>query len=132
MSGCPVADIVSQSQGFWAIRLFGLSKLGHCVTRLSCIAEGAAGIPPGPVPPLVIMLLIDRFWTVTLGGEAVSSAAAGGRLGVMTGADSGTDPGTGFGVAAGCGAVVHHRAARVCRAGRPGAAGAGGALLLRR
>jgi hypothetical protein len=44
---CPVADKVSQSQGFWAIRLFGLSKLGHCVTRLSCIAEGAAGISPG-------------------------------------------------------------------------------------
>jgi hypothetical protein len=22
------------------MRLFGLNKLGHCVTRLSCIAEG--------------------------------------------------------------------------------------------
>ena len=40
--------------------MFGLSKLGHCVARLSGIAEGAEGIPPGLVP-LVIMLLIDRF-----------------------------------------------------------------------
>src|SRR5690348_10110761 len=52
---CPVADKVSQPQRFWAIRLFDLSKLGHCVAWLSCIAEGAAGIrpdaPPGSGPP---------------------------------------------------------------------------------
>jgi len=36
--------------GFLAIWLFGLSKLGHCAARPSCIAEGAAGTPPGAPP----------------------------------------------------------------------------------
>jgi len=36
--------------GFLAIWLFGLSKLGHCAARPSCIAEGAAGTHRAPRP----------------------------------------------------------------------------------
>jgi hypothetical protein len=55
----------------WAIRLFGLSKLGRCGAAVSVERRidgsgrlGAAGIPPDATPgsgPLVIMLSIDRF-----------------------------------------------------------------------
>ena len=37
---CPVANKVSQSQGFWAIRLFGLNKLGRWLGCF-CIAMTA-------------------------------------------------------------------------------------------
>jgi hypothetical protein len=46
----PVAAKVSQSQGFRAIRLLGLNKLGHCVARPSSLAELAAVIPLGAPP----------------------------------------------------------------------------------
>src|SRR5215471_6529062 len=46
---CPVADKLSQSQGSWAIRLFGLSKLGHWVARrATALADIAA---PGLLVP---------------------------------------------------------------------------------
>ena len=42
---CPVADKVSQPQGFWAIGLFGLSKLGHRVAAAKPLASPASFVP---------------------------------------------------------------------------------------
>jgi hypothetical protein len=58
-----------------------------------CSGRDAAR-PARLVSPQLIMLLIDRFPDSHAGcGEAASSAARGGRLDVMMGANGGADPG---------------------------------------
>jgi hypothetical protein len=59
---CSVAGKVSQSQGFWAIRLFGLSKLGLCGAAVVYPAFLLSGLSEG----VGFSLDVQATWRVSV------------------------------------------------------------------